>query len=100
VAGRPFRFHPRASAELEAAAAWYDERRPGLGAEFIAAVRSKVREVLLAPERWPLVKGTRRVLVRRFPYAIVYREVPGSGGMVEIVAVAHVRRRPRCWGGR
>ena len=100
MAGRPFRFHPQAEAELEAAASWYDERRPGLGAEFIAAVRSKVRQVLVAPERWPLVKGTRRALVRRFAYAIVYREVQGSDGVVEVVAVAHLKRRPRYWGGR
>jgi hypothetical protein len=64
VAGRPFRFHPQAEAELEAAASSYDERRPGLGAEFMAAVRSKVRQVLVAPERWPLVKGTRVVTPR------------------------------------
>lgn len=34
----------------------------------------------------------------RFPYAIVYREV--SEEEVEIVAVAHLKRRPGYWTGR
>jgi hypothetical protein len=30
--------HPEARAELRSAALWYDERRPGLGDEFIVEV--------------------------------------------------------------
>jgi hypothetical protein len=31
--------HPEARAELRSAALWYDERRPGLGDEFIAEMK-------------------------------------------------------------
>jgi len=41
--------------------------------------------------------GTRRVMLRRFPYLLVFRE--GSGG-AEIIAVAHGRRRPGYWRDR
>lgn len=98
MASRRARFHPAATEELEAAAAWYEERATGLGGEFVASVRAAVESILEAPERWPLVKGTRRALLHRFPYAIVYREV--ADDTVELVAVAHCKRRPRFWSGR
>ena len=38
------------------------------------------------------------VLMGRFPYALVYREV--SDVEIEIVAVAHLKRRAGYWTGR
>ena len=84
-----------AEAELQDAAAWYDERSPGLGLRFIVTVRKKSEEVLEAPQRWPIAAGSRRVLMGRFPYALVYREVPD--GEIEIIAVAHLKRRSGYW---
>ena len=98
MAGRGTRFNPEAAAELEASASWYEERRPGLGAEFADAVLRKVDEIAEAPHRWRAVRGARRALLSRFPYAIVYREV--SEELIEIVAVAHVRRRAGYWADR
>lgn len=95
-----FRFHPAAARELGDAATWYEERREGLGLEFLQAVRFKIVGLLEAPARWRLVNGTRRVLLGRFPYAIVYREVPEDARAIEIVAVAHLRRRPQYWSRR
>lgn len=87
-----------AEAELQDAATWYDERSPGLGLRFVEAVRAKTREIIETPHRWALAAGTRRVLMGRFPYALVYREV--SDIEIEIVAVAHLKRRPGYWSGR
>jgi plasmid stabilization system protein ParE len=98
VTSRPFQFHPEAELELTEAAEWYEERGAGLGREFLRSVRAKVDEIRRAPERWPSVRGTRRALVARFPYAVVYRELPGD--MIRIIAIAHVRRRPRYWSAR
>jgi len=86
-----------AEAELQDAAAWYDERSPGLGLRFVLAVHTKADEVAEAPQRWHLAAGTRRVLMGRFPYALVYREVDEE---IEIVAVAHLHRRPAYWSHR
>jgi len=87
-----------AEAELQNAAAWYEERSPGLGLRFIVAVRKRCKEIVEAPQRWPLAAGSRRVLMGRFPYALVYREV--SDEEIEIVAVSHLRRRVTHWSGR
>jgi hypothetical protein len=41
--------------------------------------------------------GTRRYVLHRFPYTIVYRT---ENGWVELVAVAHQRLDPASWQGR
>jgi hypothetical protein len=41
--------------------------------------------------------GTRRLVLRRFPFAIVYRL---AGEFVLVLAIAHMRRRPGYWRGR
>lgn len=93
-----FRFHPAAALEFSEAADWHAERREGLGAEFVASARAKLASILDVPKRWPLVRGVRRVLVGKFPYAIVYRvRQPGE---IQIVAIAHLKRKPRYWSHR
>jgi plasmid stabilization system protein ParE len=94
------RFHPDAERELEEAADWYESQREGLGGEFIAAVRAKIGRIVEAPERYPVTQGARRALVGRFPYAIVYTPSAASVQGVLIIAVAHLRRRPKYWIGR
>ena len=98
MADRHYFFHPEAERELEEAAIWYDERSPGLGAELLASVRAKIEQILESPELWPVVRGARRVLISRFPFAIVYRVL--ADARIEILAVAHLRRRPMHWSKR
>jgi plasmid stabilization system protein ParE len=93
---RAAHFHPEAETELFAAAAFYDAQAPGLGLEFLLEVERVAARTVEAPAVGaPYVAGTRRLLARRFPYAVVYR-VRGEQ-VVEIVAVAHYRRRPGYW---
>ena len=72
-----------ASAEVNAAAQWYEERQTGLGHRYLQAVDSTLRQLVRHPHagvRVPLVPpelGVRRVPVLRFPYAIVYIEITG-----------------------
>jgi len=98
VPASTFRFLPAAERELDEAAHWYEERREGLGLEFLTVVREKVFALMDAPSRWQMVNGTRRALLEGFPFAVVYREV--SDDEIEIVAVAHLRRRPKYWANR
>jgi plasmid stabilization system protein ParE len=98
VASRRLRFNALAEAELQDAASWYDERVVGMGARFIAAIRHRANEILESPQRWPVIRGVRRVLVGAYPYAIIYREI--SDDEVEIVAVAHLKRRQGYWAQR
>jgi toxin ParE1/3/4 len=73
VPASTFRFVPAAELELDEAAHWYEERREGLGLEFLTVVREKVFALMDAPGRWRLVNGTRRALLEGFPYAVVTR---------------------------
>jgi|SRR5579872_2457094 len=41
--------------------------------------------------------GTRRIVLRRFPYLVVFRETTSG---IEIIAVVHGRRRPGYWRDR
>jgi len=92
----PVEFHPLAADEVEAAERWYRERNEIASARF---QRELDRAVDLISERpntgSPYLGSTRRVLLRRFPFFVVYRV--RSGDEVEIVAVAHARRRPGYW---
>jgi len=88
-------FHPEAEAEFLAAARFYESHRPGLGLDLIDEVR-RAAGVLVASPRLGhrFSKRLRRILVRRFPYGLVYRVEPDT---IFIVAVAHLRRRPGYW---
>jgi plasmid stabilization system protein ParE len=56
------------------------------------------RVILAGPDRWPLIsKRARRFVLRKYPYVLIYR-IADRG--VEIVAVAHRRRRPGYWSRR
>jgi plasmid stabilization system protein ParE len=91
-------FHPAAVAEVDAAVQWYAERSPVAARAFAAEVNACVERAREAPERWPrYVHGTRRYLLPHFPYSLVYRVRHGE---LEIVAVAHHRRRPGYWRSR
>jgi plasmid stabilization system protein ParE len=94
----PVGFHPEAIAEAAATVGWYRERSDAAAAAFLAELDRAVENIAEAPERWPqYLHGTRRFLLHRFPFAVVYRWV---GGGVQVVAVAHARRRPGYWKGR
>ena len=78
---RSIRFHDEAIAEIRSAATWYEEKRSGLGSEFLDAVEARVEQLARLPSvggRFPdadLKNPVRRVLITRFPYAIVFVEV-------------------------
>ena len=87
--------HPDAMEEYIASYAWYHERGPHLAEAFEHEIERAIRLIVEAPERWPLYLGKhRRVLVRRFPYSLVYTIIKGD---IFILAVAHGHRRPGYW---
>ena len=94
---RPIRFGEPASDEFRDAVQWYESRRRGLGADFFDAVVTAIEAIQANPEIGPqrLSDGkTRRILLDKFPYQIVYRLRPDE---LVIVAVAHLKRRPDYW---
>ena len=67
------RLAPEVELDLTEAYDWYEQRRTGLGEEFIGCIDVCLRQIRRAPDRYPMVHATyRRALVRRFPYAVYY----------------------------
>ena len=95
MTARPVRFLGAARAELRRAVDRYDTQVSGLGDELLAEVEHSLHRIAASPESGsPHLSGTRRMLVRRFPYAVIYRSDEQE---VIVVAVAHHRRRPGYW---
>jgi hypothetical protein len=46
-----------AAADLEAASDWYEERRVGLGGEFLRAARATLAGIARAPEQFPVARS-------------------------------------------
>jgi hypothetical protein len=92
-------YQPEAQAELEDAVDWYEHRREGLGEELyelIVATLEKKKDAALPGSRVDdrLPAHLRRVLLPRFPYALV---LDVREHMRLVVAVAHFKRRPGYW---
>ena len=89
-----------ADAEVLDAALWYEDERPGLGDDFLAERERAVERIEENPRGLPRLdyydgpREIRRVLMRRFPYAVIFQV--GSGELL-VVAVAHLKRRPLYW---
>jgi plasmid stabilization system protein ParE len=90
-----FDFHPEAEAEFEEAVAFYEDHADDLGLDFACEVREAITRALAMPLAWTQIEpGIRRVLVHRFPFAVLYAEY---GDKLFILAVMHLRREPNYW---
>jgi plasmid stabilization system protein ParE len=89
---------PRAEAEADDAAAWYEAEQPGLGIEFLLELDAAIERAADNPLAYaPVFFEARRVLTRRFPFAVYFvydRDV------VEIFAVLHQQRASSLWESR
>jgi toxin ParE1/3/4 len=91
-------FHPEAAAEFDAALDWYRTKSEQAAGDFLSEVDDAVTSVAEHSLMWPeYVHGTRRYLLRHFPFLVVYQV---NKARIEIVAIAHARRRPGYWSER
>lgn len=90
------RFRPAAAREFAADFRYYEKDYPGRGIRFIAAVDAALARISAAPSRFPLLyePDIRSTKVKHFPYRVVYVLV-GEG--IDVIAVAHAKRRPTYW---
>ena len=64
---------PAAAADIEDAFVWYEQRRSGLGLEFLKTVDEALAAIQRGPQLHPVIhRNTRRALLRRFPYGLYY----------------------------
>ena len=87
--------HPAAIEEARAAVEWYRERSSRAAEWFFADLDKMISRIARFPEQFPRGKfNTRRAVLHRFPYVVVFRP---SHDFVEVIAVAHGRRKPSYW---
>jgi plasmid stabilization system protein ParE len=92
---RGFSFHPEARTELRESVRHYEAEAAGLGAEFAAEVRVAIDWARENPYAGtPSEAETRRKLLQRFPYALIYLV---EDEQIFIVAIMHQRREPGYW---
>lgn len=88
-------FLPEAEQELNEAIAYYEKISRSLGSDLLQEVEQALLYVQHFPEGAEHHNdGTRRHLIKRFPYILVYfiwKDV------IWIVAMAHCKRRPNYW---
>jgi len=91
-------FHPLAERELNDAAQYYESNGAGLGAAFLTEVQRCCDGIVEYPRAGLVMTGSvRRRLIRRFPYALLYRI---REDQLRILAVMNLKRRPGYWVGR
>lgn len=89
---RRITFRRAAKAELLEAGSWYESKRSGLGAEFMAEIQRCLSLVAANPLQFALHRRDIRCIVtKRFPYSIYFRAEPGR---VVILAIFHTKRDP------
>ncbi|MFL6198120.1 MAG: type II toxin-antitoxin system RelE/ParE family toxin [Thermoanaerobaculia bacterium] len=87
-----------AKRDLAEARRWYDERRAGLGKEFLSCVEATLSILRNHPYMFPRVDPrVRRATVERFPYGIFYSI---DGETVRVLAVLHNARGAHGWKSR
>ena len=84
--------------EAEAAARWYAARSAVAARRFSEEMDAAEPAIAAHPNAWPPYDhGTRRYLLRRFPFSVIYA---AHSDRIVILAVAHGRRRPGYWQDR
>lgn len=93
-----FYFHPEAEQEFDKTVEYYEECQLGLGLEFAEEVYATIARIIQYPNAWSTMsQNTRRCLVNRFPYGMIYQI---KSDILRIIAVANLHRRPGYWKDR
>ena len=92
---RTLQFTEATRADLADAYDWYEEQRAGLGEEFRSELAVAFTLLAEFSDAGPIVHlNLRRLLLRRFPYAVYYGVV---GAVIEVRGCLHLHRDPRAW---
>ncbi len=98
MASSAVRFHPAAAQEVESTYDWYAARNASAAHGFREEPRQAIDAVATNPQMWPRYGSrARRNVFPRYPFSLVYIV---RGTEIDVVAVAHGRRRPGYWRSR
>ena len=91
----PVVLRPEARAEFDEAFDWYEQRRSGLGVDFVVQVQEVFDRISTTPELYAqILRDVRRAVVRRFPYSVFYKI---ESQQVVVLAVFYSNRDPKMW---
>lgn len=95
-----YELHPEAVAENLSIIGRYEQELSGLGAAFYQEFKRAVALVVEEPELYQVrfAPDIRMKKLARFPHLIIYRQ--RTDGMIQVLAVAHPKRRPGYWQSR
>ncbi|WP_368665436.1 type II toxin-antitoxin system RelE/ParE family toxin [Chlorobium sp. KB01] len=89
---------PEAQKDISDAYWWYEDRRDGLGEEFLGCLDACIQTICRSPELYPVVhEHYHRALVRRFPYAVFYEQSIQS---ISVYSIFHTSQDPMKWHSR
>lgn len=84
-------YHPAIGSELAENRDYYNDRSQHLGDDFVNEFERHVLRNAAIPTRWMVVRGdTRRALMKRFPYVILFRVIVDA--VIRITVIKHERR--------
>jgi hypothetical protein len=89
------RFLDVAQQELDEAIDYFNSESRGLGADFLHETLKALDRIGRHPNAWhPCSPRTRRCLLRRFPYGVIYQVMDGE---ILVIAIACLHRQPEYW---
>ncbi|MFT2097763.1 type II toxin-antitoxin system RelE/ParE family toxin [Marinomonas sp. 2405UD66-6] len=92
------RFLKPAELELDDAFEYYQSLLGGLGYEFVDEIERSIERIKKFPTSYQEIgKYSRRCLVHRFPYGLIYQVRRNE---ILIVAVSHLHQKPESWKSR
>ena len=87
-----YKLEPSAKKDIKESVKYYEERKEGLGGEFIDEVNLKIQEIVEKPEKYAIYyKEVRKASLKRFPFNIIYAI---KDAFISIIGVWHKSRDP------
>ena len=85
-------WHPEAEAEFLASFQWYYQRDADAADSFEVEIDRALALIGRNPKTWPAyIYQTQKFVLRHYPFNLVFRQ---RSSRIEIIAVAHQRRKP------
>ena len=86
-----------AEAELDNAIQYYESEQPSLGIRFRDEVFRAVSRITAYPSAYQVLsRRTRRCLIAKFPYGIIFQHNTSENEIL-VIAIAHLHRKPDYW---
>ncbi len=93
---KPILYRRETQDDLNEASRWYEQRRQGLGDEFLRAVEETLDLISRNPLRYAtLHRDVRCARLSRFPYGIFFYILREE--VIVVLAVIHLSRDPALW---